>query len=95
MGLFSVRPDLQAKGYRRSIIYIADNYAFNNWNIEYLEAHILNLRNGFIIYYTKIFALADSDQRIRCSTYSIDCCENPKRKDLEFIIFKNKFDEIK
>ncbi|CAF0864103.1 unnamed protein product [Adineta steineri] len=53
IGLFSVRPDLQARGYGKFILSTAENYALNNWNVEYIELSALIQRPELIAYYSR------------------------------------------
>ncbi|CAF2977358.1 unnamed protein product [Rotaria sp. Silwood2] len=53
IGMLTVRPDLQARGYGKFILSIAENYAINNWNVEYIEINSIVQRPELIAYYTR------------------------------------------
>ncbi|CAF3406847.1 unnamed protein product [Rotaria sp. Silwood1] len=53
IGMLSVRPDLQARGYGKFILSIAENYAINNWNVEYIELNTIIGRHELTAYYIR------------------------------------------
>ncbi|CAF0934168.1 unnamed protein product [Adineta ricciae] len=53
IGMLSVRPDLQARGFGSSILSTAEKYAINNWNVEYIELTAIVQRPELISYYSR------------------------------------------
>ncbi|CAF0984738.1 unnamed protein product [Rotaria sordida] len=53
IGMLAVRPDLQARGYGKFILSIAENYAVNNWNVEYIELKTFIDRYELTAYYIR------------------------------------------
>ncbi|CAF0980318.1 unnamed protein product [Adineta steineri] len=51
LGMLAVRPDLQTQGFGKFIISTAENYALNNWNVEYIEMSTITLRTELIAFY--------------------------------------------
>ncbi|CAF0886052.1 unnamed protein product [Adineta steineri] len=49
--MLAVRPDLQTQGFGKFIISTAENYALNNWNVEYIEMSTITLRTELIVFY--------------------------------------------
>src|ERR1700722_839243 len=53
LGMFAVRPDLQARGYGKFILSVAENYAISNWNVAYIEMGVLIQRPELVSYYNR------------------------------------------
>jgi ribosomal protein S18 acetylase RimI-like enzyme len=53
IGMFAVRPDLQARGYGKFILSIAENYAVSNWNVEFIRLSALIQRPELMEYYSR------------------------------------------
>ena len=53
LSTFAVRPDLQARGYGKFILSVAENYAVNTWNAEYVELNVLIQKPELVAYYTR------------------------------------------
>jgi ribosomal protein S18 acetylase RimI-like enzyme len=53
LGMFAVRPDLQARGYGKHILSVTENYAISNWNVDYIEMRVLSQRSELIAYYNR------------------------------------------
>ncbi|CAF1046830.1 unnamed protein product [Rotaria sordida] len=63
IGMFVVRPDLQGRGYGKKILSVAENYAINNWNVEYIQLYSIIQRPELIAYYTRR-GYIDTGQRL-------------------------------
>lgn len=85
-GLLTVRPDLQARGYGKFIMSVAENYAVNNWNVEYIEMTVIIHRDELIAYYNRR-GYVNTGRR---EPFPLDDvrCGIPKRRDLEFFVLK-------
>jgi len=53
LGMFAVRPDLQARGYGKFILSIAENYAIRNWNVDYIKLRVVIQRPELIAFYVR------------------------------------------
>jgi len=53
LGMFSVRPDLQAQGYGKFILSTAENYAISNWHVDYIKLRVIMQRPELIAYYVR------------------------------------------
>jgi GNAT superfamily N-acetyltransferase len=68
---FAVRPDLQARGYGKFILSTVENYAVNNWNVEYIELTAILQRPELITYYSRR-GYMDTGQRHPFPTLQLD-----------------------
>jgi GNAT superfamily N-acetyltransferase len=53
LGTFAVRPDFQGRGYGKFILSVAENYAVNNWNVEYIELNVMIQRSELGGFYNR------------------------------------------
>lgn len=53
VGMFAVRSDLQTRGYGKFILSVAENYAMNNWNVQYMEMSVIAQLPKLISYYER------------------------------------------
>lgn len=53
IGMFAVRSDLQARGYGKFILSVAENYAVDNWNAEYMELNTIVQKPELLGYYIR------------------------------------------
>lgn len=53
LNTFAVPPDLQRQGYGKFILSIAENYALNNWNVDYIELKVMIQRSELVAYYNR------------------------------------------
>jgi ribosomal protein S18 acetylase RimI-like enzyme len=86
LGMLTVRPNLQAKEYGKFIMSVAENYAVNNWNVEYMEMTVIIFREELIAYY-KRRGYVDTGRR---EPFPIDYIKFviPKKANLEFCVLK-------
>jgi ribosomal protein S18 acetylase RimI-like enzyme len=80
--MFAVRPDLQARGYGKFILSVAENYAISNWNVEYIELGVLIQRPELVSYYNRR-GYIDTGRRQLFSELPIDSGIIILRDDLE------------
>ena len=89
LGMLTVRPDLQSRGYGKFILSIAEDYALNRWNIEYIEMTVVTIRTELLAYYNRR-GYVDSGRRepfpIHDPKFGL-----PKRTDLEFCVMTKDF----
>jgi GNAT superfamily N-acetyltransferase len=86
LGLLTVRPSLQRQGYGKFILSVAENYAVNTWNVEYIELTIIIQRSELIAYYNRR-GYVDTGLREPFPMHDIRL-GTAKRKDLEFCIMQ-------
>jgi len=86
LGLITVRPDLQMQGYGKFIMSVAENYAINNWNIEYIEMTVIIHRSELIAYYNRR-GYVNTGRREPFPMHDIRA-GIPKRTDLEFFVLE-------
>ncbi|CAF0945826.1 unnamed protein product [Rotaria sordida] len=53
LSTFAVRPDFQRQGYGKLILSVAENYAVNNWNVEYIELNVMIQRSELVAFYNR------------------------------------------
>ncbi|CAF4210126.1 unnamed protein product, partial [Rotaria sordida] len=53
LGMLTVRPDLQTRGYGKFILSMAESYAVNKWNIDYIDMTVLIQTPELIEYYKR------------------------------------------
>ncbi|UJR19721.1 hypothetical protein I4U23_022855 [Adineta vaga] len=80
IGMLTVRPDLQRKGYGKMILSSAEKYAINEWNVDYIEITVVLLRTELISFYNRR-GYHDIGKREPFPPYEFGI---PKRNDLEF-----------
>ena len=51
--MFAVRPDLQARGYGKSILSTAETYARDRWHVEAIEMGVIIQRTELVAFYTR------------------------------------------
>ena len=51
LGMLSVRPDVQGKGYGKFILSTAEKYAVSDWNVDYIEMRVFVQRSELLAYY--------------------------------------------
>lgn len=86
LGMLSVSPTLQNRGYGKFILSIAENYAANNWNVESIEITVIDLRTELLDFYQRR-GYVDSGQR---EPFPFD---DPKfgiakRRDFQFYVLR-------
>jgi GNAT superfamily N-acetyltransferase len=86
LGMLTVRPDLQGKGYGDFILSVAEKYAFNNWNVEYAELTVVLQRTELVAYYTRRDYVDTGEREVFPTTKF----GHPKRKDLAFCTMRKK-----
>jgi len=79
LGMLVVRPDFQTKGYGKFIMSVAEKYARNEWNVDYIELTAIVQRTELIGYYTRR-GYIDTGQR---KPFHGSASSFPKRDDLE------------
>lgn len=86
LGMFAVRPELQAKGIGRSVIEQAESIVFDEWHSPALRMTVISLRVELISWYQRrgyhltgeTAAFPYGDERFGL----------PRREDLEFIVLE-------
>ncbi|CAF3838584.1 unnamed protein product [Rotaria sordida] len=53
LGMLTVRPDLQTRGYGKFIISVAENFARPHWHAELIEMSVLIQRTELVAYYIR------------------------------------------
>jgi N-acetylglutamate synthase-like GNAT family acetyltransferase len=53
LNTFAMHPNLQARGYGKYILSVAENSAVSNWNVEYTELNVLIQRPELVAYYNR------------------------------------------
>jgi ribosomal protein S18 acetylase RimI-like enzyme len=87
--MLTVRPNLQGQGYGKFIMSVAENYAVNNWNVEYVEMTVIIQRSELIAYYNRR-GYVDTGLRKPFPSHDIKF-GIPKRNDLEFCVMQKCF----
>ncbi|UJR16610.1 hypothetical protein I4U23_003510 [Adineta vaga] len=89
IGLFAVRPDLQANGYGKFILSIAEKYAIDNWNVECLELSTIVQRTELVAYYSRRGFIDTGERQPFVPALSLDqgCT---MRDDLELCTLKKR-----
>ena len=88
IGLFSVRPDLQARGFGNSILSTAEKYAIDNWNVEYIELLVIVQRPELMSYYSRRGFVDTGDRERFVRTSPTPACVI--RDDLETCTMRKK-----
>lgn len=86
LGLLSISPTLQNQGYGKYILAVAENYVANNWNAEYIEITVIDVRTELLDFYTRR-GFTDTGRR---KPFPFDdpkygCA---KRRDFEFVVMR-------
>jgi len=92
LGMLAVRPDFQTRGYGKFIMSVAENYAVNNWNAEYIEMTVIIHRTELIAYYNRRGYVNTGRHEpfpMHDTRYGI-----PKRTDLEFLVLRKYVKKI-
>lgn len=53
LGLLTVRPDFQNRGYGKFIMSVAEKYVINQWNVDYIELSAIKQRTELLSYYNR------------------------------------------
>jgi GNAT superfamily N-acetyltransferase len=86
LGMLTVRPDLQTRGYGKFIMLVAENYAVDNWNVEFMEMTVIIHRSELIAYYNRR-GYINTGRREPFPMHDIKY-GIPKRQDLEFYVLQ-------
>jgi len=84
LGMLTVRPDLQTKGYGKFILFTGERYATTKWNIDYIELTVIIQRTELIDFYNRR-GYIDTGQRLPFPSTQF---HHPKRDDLELCIMR-------
>ncbi|CAF3960104.1 unnamed protein product [Adineta steineri] len=93
VGMLAVHPNLQGKGYGNKILSLAENYAIQKWNVDYIEMIVVLQRTELIDYYNRRGYIDTGDrQPFPQSQFGL-----PKRNDLQFCTLRKsvKIDQEK
>jgi ribosomal protein S18 acetylase RimI-like enzyme len=86
LGMLTVGPNLQRKGYGKFIMSVAENYAVKEWNVENIELNVLVQRPELVAYYNRR-GFVDTGRRRQFPMHGTSG-RIPKRNDLEFCIME-------
>jgi len=53
VGMFAVRPDLQARGYGKFILSTAENYVVDKWNVDDMKLNVIMQKPELVAFYTR------------------------------------------
>ncbi|CAF1299500.1 unnamed protein product [Rotaria magnacalcarata] len=81
LGMLTVRPDLQRRGYGKFIVSVAEKFVRQQWNTQLIELSVLSNRQELIAYYIRR-GYTDTGRRQQFSSHDnrfgipkIDCLE--------------------
>ena len=84
LGMLSVSPTLQNRGYGKFILSIAENYAADSWNAEKIEMTVIDLRTELLEFYQRR-GYVDSGER-KPFPFDDPKFGTAKRRDFEFYL---------
>ncbi len=84
LGMLSVRPDLQTRGYGKFILSTGEKYAQDQWNIDFIEITVVIQRTELIDFYNRR-GYNDTGQRLPFPSTQFG---HPKRDDLQFCFMR-------
>ena len=88
IGLLSVRPDLQARGFGNYILSTAERYAIDSWNVEWIELVVIVQRPELISYYSRRGFIDTGTRQRFVPVLSLPGCT--VRDDLELCTMRKK-----
>jgi ribosomal protein S18 acetylase RimI-like enzyme len=80
LGMLTVRPDLQGRGYGKLILSLAENYARDQWNVDYIEITVVLQRTELLEFYSRRGYYETGTRQ----PFPPDEFGRPKRNDLQF-----------
>jgi ribosomal protein S18 acetylase RimI-like enzyme len=83
LGMLTVRPDLQVRGYGKFILSVGEKYVISNWNVDYIEMTVVIQRTELVAFYNRR-GYKDIGQR---QSFSLKF-GSPKQGGLEFATLK-------
>ncbi len=88
LGMLSVAPSQQDKGWGRKLLLAAESYVQNSWKTLQVEMTVISLREELISWYLRRgYSLSEERRPFPMNNPRFGI---PKRKDLEFVVlFKN------